>query len=200
MRHAVVLAIGGSLGAGPWQCSPTPWPDPGAGSGSSVARPAAPPFVLGPPPAAPPVPAPAPPAPRPAAPPIVTPPSPSPAPAAPKLTPAPRRDEPTVRETLGTKKPPAAGKVAFADEVIVGAVRVLQPTFTACWRRAQRNDPSLTTARVRLYLEVDPSGAVSSSRTDAEDELLDSCLAKVSRRLAFPAPGKPVALEIPLYF
>jgi hypothetical protein len=165
-----------------------------------VARPVAPPFMLGPPPAAPPAPPPPLPVPRPSAPPLVTPPSPSPAPVAPPLAPAPRRDEPTTRETLGAKKPPAAGKVAFADEVIVGAVRVLQPTFTACWRRAQRNDPSLTTARVRLYLEVDKSGAVAASRTDAEDEVLGTCLANVSRRLAFPAPGKPVALEIPLYF
>ena len=127
-------------------------------------------------------------------------PVPTPSPAAPPLATTPRRDEPTPRETLGPKKPPAASRFAFPEEVIMSAARVLQPTFAACWKRAQRNDPTLVTARVRIYLEVDASGAVTASRTDAEDEKLGSCLANVSRKLVFPAPGKLVALELPLYF
>ena len=189
----VLAAIGASLGAGPWQCNALPWPDvaPGAGSGSALA---VPPLRPLPPP---PLPAPRPPAP---APPLVTPPAPAPAPVAPRLATTPRRDEPTARETLGPKPPPPATRFVFSDEVIVSAVRVLQPTFTACWRRAQRNDPALVTARVRIYLEVDATGAITASRTDAEDARLGTCLANVSRKLALPAPGKAVALELPLYF
>lgn len=205
-----MLGIGASLGAGPAQCNLPPWPDAvsgagasaGSGSGGSSALgvplplplPAPEPPLPAPPP--PPAPAPRPPAP---APPLVTPPAPSPPPRTPPLATAPRRDEPTARETLGPKKPPPP-RVAFSDEVVVGAMRVLQPTFTACWKRAQRNDPSLVSARVRLFLEVDAGGAVTASRTDAEDERLGACLANVSRRLAFPAPGKAVALELPLFF
>jgi hypothetical protein len=206
-----MLGIGASLGAGPAQCNLLlPWPDtvpglgsgsgPGSGSGSALGVPSLPllPLPAPEPRPAPPTPAPAPRSPAPA-PPLVTPPAPSPAPRTPPLATAPRREEPTARETLGPKKPPPA-RVAFSDEVIVSAVRVLQPTFTACWKRAQRNDPSLVTARVRIFLEVDADGAVTASRTDAEDERLGTCLANVSRKLAFPAPGKAVALELPLFF
>jgi hypothetical protein len=79
-------------------------------------------------------------------------------------------------------------------------MRALQPTFAACWRRAQRNDPTLASLRVRLSLEVDASGTITASRTDAEDDKLSRCLSNVARKLAFPAPGRPVTFDVPLYF
>ena len=195
-RYAVVLVIGCSLGAGPGHCNALVPLDglsglgsgfgsgSGSGSGSAAIVPPspAPPSVL-PPPPSPPPPLPAPP--PPAAPPIAT---------------TPRRDEPTPRETLGPRPSPPAPRVVVPDEVIMTAVRALQPTFVACWKRAQRNDPTLTSARVRLSLEIDASGAVTSSRTDAEDEKLSRCLANVARKLAFPALGRAASFDIPLYF
>ena len=80
------------------------------------------------------------------------------------------------------------------------AVRALQPTFLACWKRAQRNDPGLTSARIRLSLELDAAGVVTASRADAEDAKLATCLANVARKLTFPAPGRPAAFDVPLYF
>jgi hypothetical protein len=124
----------------------------------------------------------------------------TPPPAAPPRTSAPRRDEPTAREALVPKPPPAAPHIVVPDEVIVTAVRALQPTFAACWKRAQRADPSLTSARIRLSLEVDASGTVTSSRTDAEDEKLSRCLSSVARKLAFPSLGRPAAFDVPLLF
>jgi hypothetical protein len=80
------------------------------------------------------------------------------------------------------------------------AVRTLHPTFLACWKRAQRNDPMLVSARVRISLEVDATGAVTSSRTDAEDVKLSRCLANVARKLAFPSLGRAAAFDVPLFF
>ncbi len=160
-RHAVILVIGCSLGAGPWRCdrlAPPDLPPPTRPNGA-------------PPP--------------PAAPPIAT---------------TPRRDEPTQREPLGPRPQPPPSRVAIPEEVIMRAVRTLHPTFVACWKRAQRNDPSLVSARVRISLEVDASGAVTSSRTDAEDERLGRCLANVARKLAFPAIGRAAVLDVPLFF
>jgi hypothetical protein len=189
----VILIIGCSLGAGPAQCNPVLPLDAfsglggGSGSGSGPAVP--------PPPAHP---TPTPPAPP--APPPPTPPPTSTPPAAPPIATTPRRDEPTGRETLGSKQPPAGPRTVVPDEVVMTAVRALQPTFVACWKRAQRNDPSLASARIRLSLEIDASGTVTASRTDAEDEKLSRCLASVARKLAFPQLGRPASLEIPLYF
>jgi hypothetical protein len=184
----VVLTILGlgSLGTGPWRCDQLDQLDPaaldpGAGSAPSPVPPA--------PPSRPP-PSPVPPAPIPTPPPATTPP----------IATAPRREEPTGRETLTPKKPPSSPRAVVPDEVVMSAVRPLQPTFLACWKRAQRNDPSLVSARVRLSLELDASGAVTSSRTDASDPKLSSCLANVARKLAFPSLGRPAAVEIPLFF
>lgn len=198
-RYAVILVIGCSLGAGPWQCNPLASPEAGFGSafgpapgsgadshagsgGSNLPAPT--------PPALPPRPTPPPPTLSPTAPP----------PAAPPIATTPRRDEPTPRETLRPAPPPPSPRVVVPEEVIMAAVRALQPTLVACWRRAQRNDPALTSARIRLSLELDASGAVTSSRTDAEDPRLSTCLANVARKLAFPALGRPAAFDIPLYF
>lgn len=186
-RSAVVLAIAGfgSLGTGPWRCDqldPAAL-DPGAGSAPPPAPPSPP--SKAPPPAPVPPPAPIPAPPPPTTPPIAT---------------APRREESTARETLGGKKPPAAPRAVVPDEVVMSTVRKLQPTFLACWKRAQRNDPSLVSARVRLSLEIDASGAVTSSRTDASDPKLSNCLANVARKLSFPSLGRAAAFDIPLFF
>jgi hypothetical protein len=189
----VVLAIGCSLGAGPWQCNQLDPLDAGPGSGSGIGPGSAgPPIWPIPPTPPPPVPPPTPPPP--------TPPPGRPPPAAPPIATTPRREEPTQRETLGPKKPPPAPRAVVPDEVVMSAIRALQPTFVACWRRAQRNDPSLVSARIRLSLEVDASGTVTSSRTDAEDGKLSACIANVARKLTFPALGRAAAFDIPLLF
>ncbi len=193
----MILVIGGSLGAGPWRCDQLLSHDAGPGSGFGPGPGSADPTTPTPttPTPTPPIPPPTPPPPAPPVPPRTSPP-----PAAPPIATTPRREEPTQRETLGPKQPPATSRVVIPDEVVLTAVRALQPTFAACWRRAQRNDPSLVSARIKLALEVDASGKVTSSRADAEDEKLARCLANVARKLAFPALGRPAALEIPLHF
>jgi hypothetical protein len=185
----VILVIGCSLGAGPWRCDPFVPQEAGPGAMRRL------------PPRDPPPPPPPPPPPLPPPPPPLSPNGPSPPPAAPPIATTPRRDEPTGRETLAPRSPPAAPPVvAFSDEVVVRVVRALHPTFLACWRRAQRNDPTLLSARVRLSLEIDAEGAIAASRADAEDELLSRCLANVARKLTFPAPGRSLTLAIPLHF
>lgn len=187
----MILLIGGSLGAGPWRCDQLVPQDAGPGSGSAA---------LIPPPSPPPSPIPLPPSPPPPAPPRPT--ATPPPPAAPPIATTPRREEPTGREPLGPRPPapPPASRAVIPDEVIMRAVRTLHPTFVACWRRAQRNDPTLVSARVRISLEVDATGAVTSSRTDAEDVKLSRCLAGVARKLAFPSLGRAAAVDVPLFF
>lgn len=93
-----------------------------------------------------------------------------------------------------------AAKFTFPDEVIVRALRVMQPTFSACWRRAQQRDPLLSSARVQLSLEVDAAGAVTAARANAEDAKLAACLSNVARGLMFPAGGREAAFDVPLFF
>ena len=177
----MLLGVGCSLGAGPWQCNLHFSLDLGLGFGSGSGS--------------------QPPAPTPPPPPVPSPAGPPEPPATPSIATTLRRDEPTTRQPLAPKKPAASPpRVVVPDEVVMAAVRTLQPTFVACWKRAQRNDPALVSARVRISLEVDDTGAITSSRADAEDEKLSRCLANVARKLVFPALGRAAAFEIPLYF
>jgi hypothetical protein len=207
----VILVVGCSLGPGPWRCNQLLPQDtgPGAASGSGGGASWEGPL---PPPAPPPPPGPTPtirPAPPPPPPPTPPPQATPPPLATPPLGATPRREEPTPRETLAPRKPPSASsassasappRIVIAEEIAMTAVRALQPTFLACWKRAQRSEPSLVSARIRLSLEIDAAGAVTSSRTDAENEQLARCLANVARKLTFPAPGRPAALDVPLFF
>ena len=214
----MVLVVGYcSLGAGPWRCNVLRSLDAGfdrvagyvagyaagyaagAGAGTGSGRPAIPDADgdAGPRGDAGRLPVPAPPSPPP---PVPSPVKTAAPPAAPPIAPAPRREELTAREPHAPAKPPATPRALVPDEVVMTVVRAMQPTFVACWKRAQRADPTLVSARVRISLEIDDTGAVTASRTDAEDPKLSRCLAGVARKLAFPALGRPAALEIPLYF
>jgi hypothetical protein len=118
----------------------------------------------------------------------------------PTVQPTPRRDEVTRRETYGDKKPASRTRLTYPDEVVVRVLRLGQSSFLACWKRAQRVDPTLQITKVRLALEIDSFGVVQAARTDVEDEKLSACLAMVGRRLPFPPLGEPVVLDVPLLF
>jgi hypothetical protein len=188
--------IGCSLGPGPWQCNQLLPSDStlgsgagsGAGSGSAAAVGPGPGSGSGSAAALLPAPSPPPPLPLPTKP-----------PAAPPIATTPRREEPSPREPHGPKPTPST-RVVVADEVVMSSVRRLQPTFVACWKRAQRNDPTLLSARIKLTLDIGADGVVAASRTDAEDAKLSSCLAGVARKLAFPALGRAATVEVPLFF
>ena len=75
------------------------------------------------------------------------------------------------------------------DELVVRELGRLRPSFNYCYRRAQRDDPSLGTLKVELRLYVDPSGLVMDAYTDLEDQRLARCLSGVARNMKFPAPN-----------
>jgi len=98
--------------------------------------------------------------------------------------------------------PPAvapARTVTLPEEVVLKAVSAAQPAFLRCWARAQRID-GLASAKVRLHLELDARGKVTSIQSDSESPNLSSCLAVVARQLALPAPGQPAVVDVPLMF
>src|SRR5262249_26869630 len=89
--------------------------------------------------------------------------------------------------------PPVASREAIAlrEEVVIGAIGAGQPAFLRCWARAQRMDPTQIASKVKLHLEVDAAGKVTSIASDTDSPTLSRCLAIVARQLPFPAPGQP---------
>jgi hypothetical protein len=115
-----------------------------------------------------------------------------------------KREAPPGRVSSAAAPPraPAASSEAIElpDEVVVRAVGAAQPTFLRCWARAQRLDPMQISSKVRVHLDVDATGKVTSIQTDSDSPVLARCLGVVARQLAFPAPGRPAVVDLPLIF
>jgi hypothetical protein len=138
---------------------------------------------------------------------VVTRPSPA-APAAPREPdpPAPqampKAEEPTERIALVPAAAPRAQSptLALADEVVVKAVASGHHAFLSCWTHARRSAEPPLEAKVRLHLEVDPEGQVTTATSNSDSPVLERCLAVVARGLRFPAPGQTATVDVPLLF
>jgi hypothetical protein len=130
------------------------------------------------------------------------------APAAPREPdpPAPqamaKAEEPTDRIALVPAGSPRAQSptLALADEVVVKAVASWHQAFLSCWTHARRSAEPPLEAKVRLHLEVDPEGQVTTATSDSDSPVLERCLAVVARGLRFPAPGQTATVDVPLLF
>jgi hypothetical protein len=111
-----------------------------------------------------------------------------------------KQEAPAGRVSSVPPRTPPVKLVTLPEEVVVKAMAVGQTAFLSCWARAQRTDPVLISTKVQLHLEIDEGGKVTAIRSDTESPTLSSCLARVVRRLPFPAPGKPAVVDMPLIF
>jgi hypothetical protein len=108
------------------------------------------------------------------------------------------------REVLAPRisVPAPAPKTALRlpDEIVVRAFDLAQPAFLRCFARAQRFDPTLTSIKLQLHLEINAEGAVEQATTDVEVPKLSACVALVARALRFAAPGRAAVVDGPLFF
>jgi hypothetical protein len=84
------------------------------------------------------------------------------------------------------KEPPP---LLVRDELVVAELGKFRPSFNFCYRRAQRDDPSLGSLKVELRLYVDPSGIVMDAYTDLDDKKLATCLTNIARQMKFAPPN-----------
>jgi hypothetical protein len=112
------------------------------------------------------------------------------APNSPTMQSPPRDEKVGKRELLGPPRPPPeTPPITIADDAVVHALDNSRAAFSFCFKRAQRDDPTLSALKVNLHLYVDPTGSVLSAYTDVTDAKFAACLTSVARRLRFPAPG-----------
>lgn len=118
------------------------------------------------------------------------------------VAPAPPKHEVVApRETLGPRPAPAGTQFAtLPDQVVVKALDAGQALFMRCFKRANDADPTLRSVKIKLHVELDAGGAVVVARSDAEDADFARCLERVARMLPFPAPNRPAAVDMPLFF
>jgi hypothetical protein len=97
----------------------------------------------------------------------------------------PETSPPAQRRTPPHLEPPP---MLVRDDLVVAALERFRSSFTYCYRRAQRDDPSLGMLKVELRLYIDPSGMVMDAYTDLDDRPLATCLLNVARRMKFRPP------------
>jgi hypothetical protein len=115
---------------------------------------------------------------------------------------APTEHAPTGRVSNTDLPPPgpAVKRINLPDQVVVRALDVGKPALMRCFARAQKADPLLSSAKVRIHMEVDAAGVVTAVTTDAATPAFSNCLAYVARGLAFGASGSPAVVEVPMFF
>jgi hypothetical protein len=108
-------------------------------------------------------------------------------------------ERPAPRETLAPPRA-AVAPVTLPDQVVLHALDLGRAAIVRCFRKANGRDPTVSSYKVRVKLELDAAGGVTKATSDAEDPELAACLVRVGSRLPFPAPGQAAMVEFPLFY
>lgn len=105
------------------------------------------------------------------------------------------------RETLAPPPPPPSEPaVRLPDDVVLKLLEGGRAAFARCFKLAVKADPTVTSFKVTVHVELDGDGAITSASADAQDQALAGCLSRATGWLKFPATGKRVVVELPLFY
>ena len=105
------------------------------------------------------------------------------------------------RETLnGNGKHHAPAPERLGEELTLRVMDLGRSSFVRCFKRAIDSDPTVMDFKVRLRVELDVVGNVTTANTDSGVMTLNNCLVRSAYGLPFPAPGKPAIAEMPLFY
>jgi hypothetical protein len=114
--------------------------------------------------------------------------------------PLPKVDEERVaRRSPAAPRPPLPSDT-LPDEVVLRLLDTGRGAFVRCFKKAIDENPIDRSLKVKLRVELDGSGALKRASTDATSATLDTCLARIVTSLQFPASGKPITVEMPLFY
>jgi hypothetical protein len=119
-------------------------------------------------------------------------------PARPKTELQPRRETLEPRhETPPTRPAPTE---RLPDDVVLALLETGKAAFVRCFKKAIASDPTVISFKVRVRVEVDEDGAITAASADTTDTALAACLTRSTGWLRFPATGKRVRVELPLFY
>ena len=118
----------------------------------------------------------------------------------PVALPGPKVEEvPVQREPLVPSKPLAPAD-RLPDEIVMRLLETGRAAFVRCFKKAIAADPTEVSFKVELHVELDDKAAITSSRTDSTNPTLNACLVRSAAWLKFPATGRRVVVELPLFY
>jgi hypothetical protein len=112
----------------------------------------------------------------------------------------PKAEPPTRRETAAPPSPPTAQLDRLPDDVVMKLAETGRAAFVRCFKKAYQTDPTQFSFKVRVHVELDPDGAITTANADTSDQALAGCLVRSLGWLKFPAAGKPVMFDLPLFY
>lgn len=116
----------------------------------------------------------------------------------------PARAQPDPDQAATAREPPQAHPAettdALPDEVVVRLLEGARAAFIRCFKNAIAEDPTQVSFKVLLHVELDDNGAITATRTDSDRPALDKCLVRMTALLRFPASGKPINVDVPLFY
>ena len=86
------------------------------------------------------------------------------------------------------------------DEVVMKLLEGGRAAFVRCFKKAVQADPTTLSFKVRVHVELDGDGAITTANADTSDAALAGCLVRSVAWLKFPASGRAVAVELPLFY
>ena len=86
------------------------------------------------------------------------------------------------------------------DVVVMKLLETNRAAFVRCFKLARKRDPLMTSFKVKVHVELDGDGAIMATKSDAIDRELGACVLRATEWIKFPASGKPVAVDLPLFY
>jgi len=108
--------------------------------------------------------------------------------------------EPIAPEPVAPPEPALPPADRLPDDVVVRLLEAGRAAFVRCFKKAIDADPTEPSFKVRVHVELDASAVITLARTDAPTPALDACLVRSIRWLKFPATGRRVAVDLPLFY
>ena len=102
------------------------------------------------------------------------------------------------RSTLNGHYPPPR-LVTLPEEVVLRALDLGRPAFVHCFKRAIQVGTAIA-FKIRVRIEFNATGKITSGTTDAETPALGNCLLRVAYGLPFGSPTRPAVAEFPLFY
>jgi hypothetical protein len=104
------------------------------------------------------------------------------------------------RETLGPTETPVERASRLPDDVVMSLLETGRAAFLRCFKKAVAADPTVVSFKVRVRVELDADGSITQTSADTTDSALAACLTRATGWIRFPASGKRVVVELPLFY
>lgn len=106
---------------------------------------------------------------------------------------------PPLRETVDPSAPTVADDT-LPEDVVLRLLETQRSSFVRCFKKAVERQPMVISYKVPIHVELDADGAITKATADTSNAALSDCLLRATSWLQFPASGRVVVVDMPLFY